>query len=152
LIVGTSHDRYQVRPQCGPEDGANEFRKYILEMARVHTAQTIAEEMSVEALRGRTSVGGEVANEENLDHILCDPTCAERQALGISKHNTRTDNAKREKEWLRRLVRSCRYPVLFLCGATHVASFARRCQDAGLVPNIVNPDFEVEIPLHRRII
>jgi hypothetical protein len=122
-------------------------------MVRTHAVQSIAEEMSIEPLRGRHTVCDEVAKKENLFHILCDPTCSERQALGISKENTPSDDEKREKEWLRRLMQSCRYPVLFVCGANHVCSFAQLCRDQGLVPTIVTDDFEApEIPLDRLIL
>ena len=114
---------------------------------------SIAEEMSIEASGDCRTVGFEVAKEENLSHILCDPTCSERQALGISKDNTPLDIAKRENEWLRRLAYSGIYPVLFLCGAHHVCSFAQLCRHQGLEPTIVTRNFEApEIPLERRII
>jgi hypothetical protein len=100
--------------------------------------QTIAEEISVEGLLGRRTVCDEVAEEENLSHILCDPTRSERQALNISKDNTPSDDKKRETEWLRRLVQSCRFPVLFVCGANHVCSFAQLCRDGA---NCSEPSF-----------
>jgi hypothetical protein len=119
-------------------------------MVRTHAVQS---EISIEPLRGRHTVCDEVAKKENLFHILCDPTCSERQALGISKENTPSDDEKREKEWLRRLMQSCRYPVLVVCGANHLCSFAQLCRDQGLVPTIVTDDFEApEIPLDRLIL
>jgi hypothetical protein len=121
FIVGTGHQAYQKRPRCGPQDGADAFKRHILQIVQTHACKTIAEEMSTEAPGGCRTVGHEVAKEENLSHILCDPTCLERQALGISKDNTPLDIAKREDEWLRRLVYSGIYPVLFLCGAHHEA-------------------------------
>jgi len=151
FIVGTSHEAYQIRPQDGPQDGADAFTQHVLQLVRTHACATIAEEMSVEPLRGRSTVGYEVAEEENLFHIFCDPTCSERQALGISKDHTPLNAEKREKEWLRRM-RSCIYPVLFVCGANHVCSFAERCRYEGLAPTIATYNFEAsEIPLARRI-
>jgi hypothetical protein len=45
------------------------------------------------------------------------------------------------------------YPVLFLCGADHVSSFAKLCRDHGLETTIVTCSFEApELPLARRII
>jgi hypothetical protein len=153
FIAGTSHERYQIRPRSGPQDGADAFKHYILQTIRTRAVQTIAEEMSVEALRGRGTVGAEVANEEKLSHIFCDPTLSERQALGISKANTPLDNLNREKEWLHRLAQFCRYPVLFVCGANHVSSLAQLCRGEGLVATIVNCDFEVPgIPLECQIL
>jgi len=154
FIVGTSHEGYQIRPQCGPQDGADAFKQYVLQTVQTHAVETIAEEISMEGLRGRHTVCDEVAKEEHLFHIMCDPTCSERQVLGISKENSPSDNERREKEWLRRLKTPlCRYPVLFVCGANHVSSLAQLCRDEGLVPTIVDYDFEVpEIPLERRII
>lgn len=152
FIVGTSHESYQIRPRCGPQDGADTFKQYISQAARTHSVKTVAEEMSLEALKGRLTVCDEVAKEENLSHILCDPTYSERAALGISKEDTPSNAKKREKEWLRRL-EPCIFPVLFVCGANHVCSFAQLCRDEGLVPTIVDCDFEApEIPLDRRII
>jgi hypothetical protein len=154
FIVGTSHAGYQIRPRCGPQNGADAFKQYVLEAARTHAVQTVAEEMSDEVLQGRRTVGCEAAKEESLFHILCDPNRSERQVLGISKDNTTSDYQKREKEWLYRLVRSsCRYPVLFVCGACHVDSFAKLCRDEGWVPTIVKRDFyDPKIPLGCRII
>ena len=153
FIVGTGHQAYQTRPRCGPQDGADAFKRHILQIVQTRPCKTIAEEMSTEASGGCRTVGFEVAKEENLSHILCDPTCSERQALGISKDNTPLDIAKRENEWLRRLVYSGIYPVLFLCGAHHVCSFAQLCRDQGLEPTIVTRNFEApEIPLDHRII
>jgi hypothetical protein len=151
FIVGTSHERYQIRPSGRQQDGANAFRRHVLQTVQSWRVQTIAEEMSEEGLRGRRTVCGEVAKDESLSHILCDPNRSEREALGISE-NTPSDNEKREKEWLRRL-QSSRYPVLFVCGATHVGSFARCCGDEGLVPTIVTDDFEAPgIPLDRQFL
>ena len=127
FIVGTGHQAYQTRPRCGPQDGADAFKRHIQQMTRMHGCKTIAEEMSVEAMGGCDTVGAEVAKEDNLIHILCDPTCSERKALGISKDNTQVDIDKRENEWLKRLERSSEYTVLFLCGANHVYSFAQIC-------------------------
>jgi hypothetical protein len=154
FIVGTGHQAYQTRPSCGPQDGADAFRRHILQILQRHPCKTIAEEMSTEALGGCRTVGSEVAQEGSLSHILCDPTCLERQALKISKDNTPLDIAKREAEWLRRLNDpSTIYPVLFLCGAHHASSFAQLCRDQGLEPTIVTCNFEApEIPLDRRII
>jgi hypothetical protein len=152
FIVGTSHEGFQIRPQSGPQDGADAFKRYVLQMARTYSVLTVAEEMSSEALKGRRTICDEVAKEENLSHVMCDLTSCERETLGISKENTPSDAQKREKEWLRRL-EPCKFPVLFVCGANHVCSFAQRCRDKGLVPTIVNCDFKApEIPLDRRII
>jgi hypothetical protein len=117
FIVGTGHQAYQTRPRRGPQDGAEAFKRHIQEILQIHACKAIAEEMSVEVLGDRRSVDQEIAKEENLFHIFCDPTCSERQALGISKGNTRRNVAKREREWLRRLVCSGTDTVLFLCVA-----------------------------------
>jgi hypothetical protein len=153
FIVGTSHEAYQTRSRCGPHDGAEAFKRHILQILQAHACNIIAEEMSDEVLLGRNTVGQEVAKAQNLFHILCDPTSSERLVLGISKDNTSSDRAKRENEWLRRIVYFGKYPVLFLCGATHVCSFARRCRSGGLETTVVTCNFEAsEIPLDRRII
>lgn len=154
FLVGTSHEAYQIRPKSAPQDGADAFKRYVQKAVRTYAVQSIAEEMSAQALNDRHTVCQEVADENNLSHILCDPTCSERQSLGISKDNTSDDNMKREKEWLHRLVvQSCKYPALFVCGANHVCSFAQLCQNYGLVPTILNNDFEApEIPFDRRIL
>jgi hypothetical protein len=123
LIVGTGHEAYQIRPRCGPQDGADAFKRHILQTVRTHRCKTIAEENSVEGLRGRCTVGQEVAREEVLKHILCDPTASEREEIGISQDNS--DIAKREGEWVRRVIDLGVYPVLFVCGSTHVSSFAQ---------------------------
>lgn len=153
FVVGTSHHQYQVRPDSGPHDGANAFKRYLLETVTTYAIQTIAEEMSVEALNGRLTVGHEIAIEMNLKHALCDPSSLERQVLGISPRGTLLDNMRREAEWLRRLSQGCPHPILFVSGAAHVASFAELCTAGGLQSVILNPDFEVlGIPLDQRII
>lgn len=151
LLVGTHHKGCQIRPQTGPRDGSDAFKQFLLEVAlRKNTVKTIAEEMSAEALMGRNTVGQEIANEKNLSHILCEPNCYEREILKISKDNTPLDIKKREKEWLRRL-NDCKYPVLFICGSSHVSSFSTICRDGGVSPIVVTEDFEPQIPLDRRI-
>ena len=153
FIVGTGHQAYQTRPRCGPQDGADAFKLYIQKMLRLHACRTIAEEMSIEALGGRKTVGAEVATEENLIHIFCDPTRSERQSLGIAEDSTQLEISRRENEWLRRVEHCGIYPILFVCGANHVYSFAQICRDHGLASTILTSDFEVpEIPLDRRII
>jgi hypothetical protein len=147
FIVGTSHNAYQVRPQNGPPDGADAFKRYLQQVVQSRAMQTIAEEMSNESPQGRQTVGHEVAEERHLSHLLCDPDSSERIALGISK----ADTDKRELEWLRRLT-NAKYPVLFVCGATHVDSFVRHCQKGGLASTIEEQDFEVPLPLEARII
>jgi hypothetical protein len=152
LIIGTSHKGYQIRPRCDLQDCADAFKRYLLTTVQKCAVQTVAEEMSLEALGIRHTVGKEIATERKLRHIYCDPNCSERQSLGISKDDTPTDYRKREEEWLRRVVQSCTYPVLFVCGACHVDSFANLCRDKGLTPAVVNRDFEDStIPLDRRI-
>jgi hypothetical protein len=84
--------------------------------------------MSAEAPGGCRTVGHEVATEENLSHILCDPTCLERQALGISKDNTPLDIAKRENEWLRRL---CILVYILCCSCAVLTMYARSRNSVG---------------------
>ena len=88
FLVGTSHEAYQIRPKSAPQDGADAFKRYVQKAVRTYAVQSIAEEMSAQALNDRHTVCQEVADENNLSHILCDPTCSERQSLGISKDNT----------------------------------------------------------------
>ena len=146
-----SHEQYQIRPQCGPRDGADAFKQYVLQVVRTHAVVTVAEEMSVEALRGRHTVGREVAKEAKLSHLFFDPTVSERKALGISRDDA-FSGMLREGEWLRRLKDHSKYPVLFVCGANHVNSFARLCLNEKLTPTILNDDFEADILLECRII
>jgi len=151
-IIGTRHS-YQIRPQDAPNDGADAFKKHLWNAVRKYEIKLIAEEMSIEALKGRHTVGFEIAKEENLPHILCDPTSLERQALGISESDTLSDLAKRENEWLRRILKHNEDPVLFVCGANHVSSFGQRCQKQGLEVGIAAADFEApDIPLDKQII
>jgi len=125
-IVGTSHESYQIRPRDAPNDGANAFKDHLRNAVHKCAVRLIAEEMSIEVLQGRSTVGCEIAKEENLFHVLCDPTRAERLALGISECNTDSDIMKRENEWLSRIAQCGEYPVLFVCGANHVSSFEQQ--------------------------
>lgn len=152
LLVGTGHpfqygaaSRHPLFRTCTLEE-ERQFVAWIVQQARLHQANCIAEELNEEGLREArvtSSVPQRIAQERGLPHRFCDPDNAERKAAGILaasdvramalmedsvaekeiERRVRAHYAKREEIWLRRLMDVPR-PVLFVCGADHVQSFS----------------------------
>ena len=98
------------------------------------------------------SIPQRVAKELSLKPLFCDPDGEQRASLEIEyesaielerdfEHRISAEKAdrriresriKREQYWLKRLqekVPESEYPVLFICGATHVESFSKLLED-----------------------
>jgi hypothetical protein len=113
-----------------------------------------------------------VARNFNIGHEYCDPDSAERIALGISEVNqnliagelwhklpsgtprdvieraaaadprVRRSYEAREREWIRRLNARDLFPVLFVCGAFHVAPFSELAKADGLSVVVLEEDWD----------
>jgi len=168
-LIGTSH-QYQVRG-TDVSVAYDAFRLVVLDAARAHRVSIIAEELSLEAEQqggGQGSVCREVADELCLAHCYCDPDTVERTALDIegmpaiknriffaarrgatqderdeeAKPQIRNSNDKREREWLSRLTSQNLFPVLFVCGADHVDSFAALLWKHDINVHVVHRDWQ----------
>jgi hypothetical protein len=127
-------------------------------------ARAIAEEMSQEALRlhgAIDSIPRQVAEELHIAYRDCDPDSEERMTLGlvIDEDEIRmpmalngkasaeidvavaTDRAKREREWIRRLVQLDTWPVVFVCGRNHAHGFRAQLLAADIDATFYNPDW-----------
>jgi hypothetical protein len=87
FLIGTSHE-YQ-RPD---NPNAARFRDYLTAAVERNGVKAIAEEMSVEGLRGRrTSTCRQVAVALCVDHRYCDPSKVERKDHGMLIHDEPED-------------------------------------------------------------
>lgn len=148
-IIGTCHSY-----QRGQID-AEAFEQMVESYASAYSFAAIAEEMSRDALAEhglKQSICERVADRRHLDHSYVDPDGPMRTTLGIEptmnvdwagmkgcpysrqeieQHNWNRNFHPREKYWLERLHKFDRWPVLFVCGADHVESFAAKVKGAG---------------------
>ena len=129
-----------------------------------HRIRAIAEELNDQALAEMgmtTSVPHKLAMSLGLTHIYCDPDREERGGLQI-----RADNAviafgqisgtsqeeiereilvewnKRELFWCKRVENLSLWPVLFICGASHIPTFSYLLKMRGLPHEVVFADWE----------
>ena len=162
-IIGTCHEYQYVRGIVSAS--CQEFRVVLKIEAALKGARAIAEEMSPEALRlhgAIDSIPRQVAEELPLAHRYCDPDSEERRALelAIDEDSIRmpmtlnarpsaeieaavaADRAKRESEWIRRLVQLGNWPVVFVCGRNHAHGFRAQLLAAGINATLYNPDWK----------
>lgn len=160
-LIGIAH-RAQARTTGSPITEAQEQFKGILQKA-VATVPPIliAEEDSEEALASRQaiSIAKEIADTNGIEHRFCDPTQAQRSAIGyrdgatIEVHLWMQDQAGlpndvirlkgraieigryfplRERFWLERIPESHEHNVLFICGDGHIESFKNLLDSEGV--------------------
>lgn len=156
IVVGTSHTIQTTDP---------EFQSFLEGLCRKHGVRAIAEEMSEEALAERDrvdSVPMSCAKARQLPHRLCDPDSKLRATLGILQENdirlegllsgtplSETDLSarvkdsytKRERYWLDQIREINVWPVLFVCGADHVASFSDLLRQQCIPVEIASADW-----------
>jgi hypothetical protein len=158
VLIGTSH-KYQV-----PEHpSAQNFRALVEATVSRWRVRAIAEETSLEALAQKNtdrSVCEKIADELGLPHRYCDLNNAERAAkeardeLDIRaegflqswtqeriEKEVRASRRIRERHWLQMLLDLGRWPVLFICGANHVASFRALLTSSGLSTKVAERDW-----------
>lgn len=159
LLVGTRHD-YQ-RPG---NPGSEAFRAFIMAACQEWDIKVLAEEMSLDGLFGaKQSVCKQIADTFRLPHRYCDPSIEEQKALGIAHPGKITPSAFsavpdpyevdpeveaaneiRRRCWLQRLVELDSWPILFVCGAHHVAPFRTLLRAHSIVVHVLCPRW----PLH----
>lgn len=156
IIVGTSHAIQIADPALQP---------FLESLCREYNVRAMAEEMSEEALaqnRCAASIPMQVASVLALPHKLCDPNNAERAKLEIYQvseirmWNSISNSAlseseiaarlkesyeKRERYWLERLRCLNVWPVLFICGSDHVASFCKLLEVQSIAAYVVAKDW-----------
>jgi hypothetical protein len=160
LIVGTSHSI-----QLGTQDHTvAEGLKFFLEnLQHTYNIRAVAEEMSSEALAENQcidSVPMRVASSLGIKHRFCDPGRCERASLGIRQENDirasgflygwsehkissliLKSHAIRERYWLKELRALGEWPVIFVCGADHVASFCALLKLEGITAYVEAEDW-----------
>jgi len=154
VVVGTSHTIQTTDVALKP---------FLEGLCQLFKVRAVAEEMSAEALAEKScpvSIPMQVASALNLPHRLCDPNRAQRASLGIQQENdirisvfpsvlpesevsarVAESHGKRERHWLEQLRSLDTWPVLFVCGADHVASFSRLLEAEGLGTHIAAEDW-----------
>ena len=158
VLMGTAH-----RIQLGLAGDVESFEKRLTALCQTFKVRAIGEEMSTAALAAQDvarTIGAKVAQNLNLPHIYCDLPLLERRRLGIStvqeiQHQAHVDMwskdqladrlsehfASVERYWLEQLRQLNTWPVLYVCGANHVASFAQVLQNDGFVCSIAETDW-----------
>lgn len=143
---------------CTAEQG-RKFREFLLSVSREREICAIAEELSpaaLEELNRTESVPCTVAASLSLAHCYCDPNRIERIALEIAEDTAveasgqlqrkspeqiealiQQEWRKREAHWLTKLNELNSWPVLFVCGASHVNSFVELLSSNGIDTGLV---------------
>jgi hypothetical protein len=144
ILIGTSHV-YQRPPRTRREE-SGQLVKFLVRAARKFEVGIVGEELAEEDLAGRgliRSTCADVAETLSIPHIYCNPNAAERVVLGIP--DGPSGYRRREEEWMRRIVESGKWPVLFVCGATHVANFKKLLLENGIEVKVLRRDWAPEL-------
>ena len=148
FLIGTAH-QYQRGLYRAPSGTYREFERFVQWAAEECLASTIAEELS-ESLCGEISfsLSRAVACKAGLEHIYCDPDHRERRELGLLLEDCSRTWGPREDVWPQRL-QGAAFPVLFICGADHVASFSDKCRALAIDVTVLRECWEpvTEIPV-----
>jgi hypothetical protein len=154
ILVGTSHSFQVSEPQ---------FQPFLEDLCGEYDVRAVAEELNADALEEKkclASIAMSVAESLGLPHRFCDPSQSERSRLRIDQENDIRAQAFfsnwpegeidqriaeshliREKYWLEELQGLDEWPVVFVCGANHIASFTRLLQQAGIVAQVAVEDW-----------
>ena len=166
FLIGCDHKAAQTYPEdSGLDDPKNEtqkkFRELLIRSIKIYAPSLIAEESHLDALRSlkRRSVAFEVARQQQLRHIFCDPYGGERDSLEISdgppgiphEFDSRRRMQKyfscewpiREEFWIRKLGEDIYRRVLFVCGAGHRETLRRRIESRAIQVKIIEKRFGV---------
>ncbi len=161
-IIGTHH-KYQFGPCDAFEENLcsahKEFASYLKGCCEQLNIKTLAEEINSDARKKwiiKQTVPENVADILHIEHADCDPNEAERKRLGILnvgavkmngliheeseetvRANIRQEYDKREDEWIRRLSQLTHFPVLFICGSEHSASFLEKATRYGFKAHLI---------------
>jgi len=155
FIIGVNHNIQYVFE--GKSPSTESFKQYLVAEITKHSISLIAEELSIEAInrnKAIDSIAHVTALSIGIKHLYADPDLKARESLGIpSEKQIREelglgrilshgqlaclDEAKskyypiREKYWLSQIKDQNCSKVLFLCGDSHVESFASLCSNKG---------------------
>lgn len=166
IVVGTSHPI-----QIGADDvnraAGEELKAFLENLCRTYEIRAVAEEMNAEALAENqcsTSVPMRLADSLGLEHWFCDPNRSARVTLGIYQENgiraeaflqgcsegqissrVADSHAMRERYWLDRLRALNQWPVLFVCGADHVASFCVLLEHEAIAAHVAAKDWALTV-------
>ncbi len=156
IVVGTSHTI---------QTADLDLKLFLERLCREFKVRAVAEEMSEEALAEKScaaSIPMQVASALRVPHRFCDPNRVERAKLEIRQENDirveaflsnstlseseiaaciAESHAKRERYWLEQLRGLSVWPVLFICGANHVASFCQLLKQQGIVAHVAAEDW-----------
>ena len=157
-VVGTSHI-YQ-RPD---NPNAVAFEELIQSLLEASHFGAIGEEMSIEALSEHgtaTSICERIAGERGIRHLYCDPDWQTRLRHDIwqenqirwTAHTERLSEQeirerilasydRREHYWLDRILELDCWPLLFICVADHVDSFAAKVRARGRSAKVLRFDW-----------
>lgn len=157
-VVGTSH-AYQLPSNSA----APAFEAFIKSLFLSSDFAAIGEEMSIEALSehgAAISICKRIADERGVRHLYCDPDRQTRHRLDIRQENgiravaqlegvseqeirkrIQASHGRREQYWLDRVLELDSWPVLFICGADHVDSFASKAREHGISAEVLRPDW-----------
>lgn len=135
VLIGTDH-KFQMPYDDHLQAGIECFRNTVRELITRHSLCAIAEEMSLAALKYEgfeESVAQRLCIEfGGIPHNFSDPSRGEeRDALGIGEDSGPSYRI-REREWFRRIQVFDEWPLLFICGAIHVAHFAQLLRENGV--------------------
>lgn len=150
-LIGLNHDAQALATGGEMTRDQHVFAECLRETVEKVRPALIAEEDSEEALciRGRASIAKEIAVELGIEHRFCDPSPAQRQAMGyrdgqaleldlffnsdgLSSHEIGVRARAieiacsfpiRERFWLEKLGDDRHETVVFVCGDLHVDSF-----------------------------
>lgn len=154
ILIGTSH------PIQIADLG---LKSYLEGLWQKFNVRAVAEEMNQEALVENSCVASipmQVASALRIPHRFCDPNMTQRAELNILQENgirilirrsklpesevakrLEESYAKRERYWLEQLRDLNLWPVLFVCGADHVASFCKLLEQEIIVVHIAATDW-----------
>ncbi|WPH22332.1 hypothetical protein [Variovorax paradoxus] len=164
-ILGVNHSHQMVGH---PDGNSAALRSYLMREFQRGEYDAIAEEFSEEAIAlwgCSESTAKTVGNELGVPHHYCDPTSAEREALGVpttaelkkrlgigvamnheaSARLSAEENRYwplREAVWLTRLRKLRASRILFILGADHVLSFSALLTVQAVRFNCLNPNWE----------
>lgn len=165
FVVGTNH-RFQLgewSEVLTDADDVRQFQDFLKTVCKLHSIQMFAEEASRETLKIRTKTAvQEVATELGFPTVLCDPTVAERTALGLIsdpsyfkitmrwKDMSEADidaaiaasDRTRESLWLDAIrIESPVGTILFICGADHVSQFVSLLNSSEIAVQVLSEDW-----------
>ena len=162
-LVGLNDHKFQVDDGQSTSEEIETFRSLVRTVCKDFRAQAVAEEFCEERVKQRNekeSVCLAEARSLTLHHRYCDPDTLKRKRCGIRdrtdvQHDLqvelgeqnpprekldaayRKEDEKRERCWLKELRSLNVWPVVFVCGASHVEWFKKLLDSDGLSCEVV---------------